>query len=586
VPDLTPQDMEAKLLAAGFERSGPVVAALSDPIADTPMVVTLDQLRPYELDPRVTRNPRFDEIKASIRERGLDAPPAITRRPGAPAYIIRNGGNTRLAILRELWAETKDDRFFRIHCLFRPWPERGDIVALTGHLAENELHGGLSFIERALGIEKVRELYEQTTGGTLTQTELSRRLAADGYPVPQSHISRMQDAVHYLLPAIPSVLYGGLGRPQVERLTILRRASARIWEQRVRGKILAMDFPTLFQEVLALFNTESTAFSVKRVQDELVGQMAELLDADYDTLTLEIDDTETRQRVLSGEPTLDSTLAPARLADEPIMVPPATTSASMSEPPSVPRIPAPAKNRTNVAPPQDSHRPETEPVAQPTLTIAGAQGEPVDQWTERLQGHIVSPATTTDRLQSIQRLVADHAGDTLPDFGADVLRAIPVQVGGLYPITDVWYIELGLDAPDRLRIHIAQFAREIAQEAALAESVEFVEDGIGFVCIHSSSSADTQPMLFFPRAVLSLLHAMSSNYRRSTGTPAGREALRLADDLGPLLQGSPLSNDAQTSASRLSDAGLVKFFRMIRLARRLLELEAGIPSLSPEASEP
>jgi hypothetical protein len=27
--------------------------------------------------------------------------------------------------------------------------ERGEIVALTGHLAENELRGGLTFIERA-----------------------------------------------------------------------------------------------------------------------------------------------------------------------------------------------------------------------------------------------------------------------------------------------------------------------------------------------------------------------------------------------------------------------------------------------------
>ena len=101
------------------------------------------------------------EIKASIRERGLDAPPAITRRPGEAHYIIRNGGNTRLAILRELWSETKDERFFRIPCLFRPWPERGEIVALTGHLAENELRGGLTFIERALGVEKAREFYEQ-----------------------------------------------------------------------------------------------------------------------------------------------------------------------------------------------------------------------------------------------------------------------------------------------------------------------------------------------------------------------------------------------------------------------------------------
>ena len=73
--ELTPQDMAAKLLATGFERSGPSAATLSDPIADTPMVVTLDQLRPYDHDPRVTRNPAYAEIKASIRERGLDAPP-------------------------------------------------------------------------------------------------------------------------------------------------------------------------------------------------------------------------------------------------------------------------------------------------------------------------------------------------------------------------------------------------------------------------------------------------------------------------------------------------------------------------------
>ena len=63
-------------------------------------------------------------------------------------------------------------------------------MALTGHLAENELRGGLTFIERALGIEKAREFYEQENRQALSQSELARRLTADGYPVPQSHISR------------------------------------------------------------------------------------------------------------------------------------------------------------------------------------------------------------------------------------------------------------------------------------------------------------------------------------------------------------------------------------------------------------
>lgn len=175
-----PEDMVTKHLVEGLQHAQQTPSSPSDPLTDTPMVVVLDQLRPYELDPRVTRNPQFDHIKASILQRGLDAPPTITRRPNEPHYIIRNGGNTRLTILRELWAETKDERFFRIACLFRPWPARGEIVALTGHLAENELRGGLTFIERALGVEKARALYELEAGASLTQVELSRRLNLDG----------------------------------------------------------------------------------------------------------------------------------------------------------------------------------------------------------------------------------------------------------------------------------------------------------------------------------------------------------------------------------------------------------------------
>lgn len=258
-------------------------------LEDTPLVVTLDQLRPYEHNPRVTRNPRYDEIKASIRERGLDSPPAITRRPGEAEYIIRNGGNSRLAILRELWAETREERFLRIPCLFRPWPERGEIVALTGHLAENELRGSLTFIERGLGIEKACELYEAETGRALSQSELSRRLAADGYPVPQPHISRMREAVTYLLPAIPTLLYGGLGRPQIERLTLLRKAGQRLWDRRATRRRPGSAFTEVFQDVLAQFDGVGGGFSVQRVQDELLGQLAGLLESDYDTLALELE---------------------------------------------------------------------------------------------------------------------------------------------------------------------------------------------------------------------------------------------------------------------------------------------------------
>lgn len=545
--ELTPKDMAAKLMAAGFERSSPSAAALTDPIADTPMVVTLEQLRPYDHDPRVTRNPAYEDIKASIRERGLDAPPAITRRPGEPHFIIRNGGNTRLAILRELWTETKEERFFRIPCLFRPWPARGEVVMLTGHLAENELRGGLSFIERALGIEKAREFYEQESGQALSQSELARRLTADGYPVQQSHISRMQDAVRYLLPAIPTVLYGGLGRHQVERLAVLRRACERTWERRGVGHDLAVDFSSLFQDVLASFDAQGEGFSLQRVQDELVGQMADMLGVDYDTLLLEIDDSENRQRVLASEPTAIVATPPSQPTAGPL-VPPSHSPEDASTP-NAPAV-APAA-RPGTAP-----KPQTPSADKPDTDGAA---EELEQRDARLHGHIVSPAPTTERLQSIQRLVADQLGDPLPDFEADVLRAIPVQAGGLYPISDVWYIEPGLDTAERLRVHIAQFAREIAEEASIADSIEPTDDGIGFRCTIATTSALSD----FARAVLTLLHAL-------TGEHAPLIALdrsQLAEQLAPLLHGRG------GPPPRLSDTGLVKLFRMLRLARRLLELD-------------
>lgn len=155
---LSQEEVTDKLHQDHFPR-GPELERLSDPVIDTPMLVTLEQLRPYEHNPRFIRNPLFDDIKASIRERGLDQPPPITRRPGETYFIIRNGGNTRLAILGELWQETHDERFFRIHCLFRPWSN--EITALLGHLAESDLHGQLTFIERALAVAKLKPCSNQ-----------------------------------------------------------------------------------------------------------------------------------------------------------------------------------------------------------------------------------------------------------------------------------------------------------------------------------------------------------------------------------------------------------------------------------------
>ncbi|UXJ50100.1 ParB family protein [Pseudomonas citronellolis] len=549
--NLTPQEVAGKLMAEGFSRTGPTTQSLSAPIVETPMVVTLDELRPYELDPRIVRNPLYKEIKASIRKRGLDAPPSITQRPTADHYIIRNGGNTRLAILRELWTETKDERFFRIPCLFRPWPERGEIIALTGHLAENELHGGLTFIERALGVEKARELYEQEDGKPLSQSELARRLSADGYPIQQSHISRMQDTVRYLLPVIPNVLYNGLGRHQVEKLAVLRKAAEITWQKQASKKVPDVEFEVLFQDVLIPFDALPGSFSVSRVRDELIGRMAELFSADYNMLELDIDSIEHRQQVVASPPMATSStgaVEPPRQLGQAIAVHshPSPISSGPAEQPAPTTADAPAD------PPRPTHTRQEFP-------------QPDDIMQQRLQESTVSPATNTERLQSIQQLVANQTGEPVPVFAENVLQAIPVQAGGLFPITDIWRIEANLDTPDRLRIHIAQFAREIAAEAGLAELIETVDIGIGFIC---RSAQIPHSVTAFGHVLLTLMCALSRAIEFPTVVEASAS---LENDLGTLLLGN--YNPTSGVSPRLSDNGLVKLYRLIRLSRRLFDLE-------------
>lgn len=565
--DVTAKDLAAKLRGEPFKRASGDVERLSDPIADTAMVVTIEELRPYDRNPRKTLNPRYEEIKASIRERGLDAPPAITRKPGEAHYIIRNGGNTRLAILGELWTETRDERFSKILCLFRPWTARGEIVALTGHLAENELRGNLLFIERAVGVDQARDLYEQEVGRPLSQRELAARLSADGYPVTQSHLSRMHDTIQYLLPAIPNLLYGGLGRPPIERLLAIRGLAAACWARHALGRELPLDFETFFQDVLSLFDGELETFQVQRVQDELIGQLCKHLGAQHLEVAVEFSGADRSQSVAH---------------DVPISFAPLIENARPA-----------SERRDSSQGAEDSTR------RSHSTVIAHSPGVPFDTGTrdaaskdvdqeagaqhERVQAHIVSPAATTERLQAIQRTIAEATGEPVEDFNANVVRAIPVQAGGLHPISDVWYIEPASEAPERLRILIGQLAREIAQEAEIAEAIDCIDRGAGFICRAVAARSGAEQPSPFSRGLLSLLSGLSACQLKGFRSPI--DGVRLGDDIGPLFEGVMIPGRTSQRSKRLSDEGFIKLVRLIRLVRRLVDLESAVTPLARKAEQ-
>ncbi|MGB5180104.1 MAG: ParB family protein, partial [Gammaproteobacteria bacterium] len=216
--------------------SPPVEASASS----APLFIKIARIQPYERNPRHGINPEYDRIKDSIRSNGLDQPLVITQRPQANDYIVHAGGNTRLLILKELFAETDDARFSRIQCVFRPWCRESDV--LLAHLRENDLRGSLTFIDKARAVLDAKQLFAEDLG--LKEVPLRRletELGKVGYRITNSVICLMAYAVETLLALIPQTLEAGLGRHQVGRIRVLQRAARNLWQRYCAGDDSAFD---------------------------------------------------------------------------------------------------------------------------------------------------------------------------------------------------------------------------------------------------------------------------------------------------------------------------------------------------------
>ncbi|CAD6080471.1 putative ATP/GTP binding protein [Escherichia coli] len=346
-----PLNLGAAIMQPGRQASaaGNVVA-----LGETPMILTLDQLRPNPDNPRTTRNPRYDDIKNSIHARGLDTVPKVTRIPDSEpdVYIFSDGGNTRYQILTELWKETGDPRFYRIHVLFKPWP--GRLQCVIGHLAENEVRGELTFIEKAQGIHKARLIYEEQLNKSVSMRELSSLLTEQGLPVDASSISRMENALKYLYPWIPELMESGLGSPQVRNLLALRQDAERVWGQFALASGTDAEFDRVFGESCRKFNSPEL-WSLEMFRDELIGDLLQALphpSLDYDRWLLELDPKERNRRHHFGEP--EPVVVPPSVRDSGTVPSGAPVSHTRSEAPE--RLPD-----TNAEPVPEISAPDTEP---------------------------------------------------------------------------------------------------------------------------------------------------------------------------------------------------------------------------------
>jgi len=259
----------------------------SDPAVPTRITVTLDELTPYDRNPRQTRNPKYEEIKESIRHRGLDHAPNITRRSAGEPYMIKDGGNTRLEILNELYQETGDENFHRIDCMFHPWVDEEDAIA--GHLVENDMRGGMLLIERALAAKTWKAMLDDKAGESISQRQAAEAMTKRGWKMDHSSLSVLLYTAEYLLPLIPDALWAGAGNPVVKKIRSLEKAYKDYWEsiESVSSEQPKETWQDIWSRTLS--ECDDIQFDFDSFRDLLDLRIGDALDVSFNAARAEVD---------------------------------------------------------------------------------------------------------------------------------------------------------------------------------------------------------------------------------------------------------------------------------------------------------
>ncbi|HID9885471.1 ParB family protein [Serratia nevei] len=569
--DLNSALLQQGKTAAGTQPLAPVLA--ETPVSEMPLVLTLDEVNPNPDNPRTSRNPRYEEIKSSILARGLDTVPKVTRDPERPelGYFFSDGGNTRYAILSELWQETGEERFYRFSCVFKPWP--GRLSCVIGHLAENEVRGDLSFIEKAFGIRQARALYEAELGKAVSLRELSTLLTAQGYPVHNSSISRMEDAVQYLYPYMPHLLETGLGRPQILQLLAMRSHAETTWQKHCITQEPKQPFDTVFGDVCSHFDSPED-YSLDMFRDELIGALINALPhplLNYDRWLLELDPKEQNRRKHLGEP-------------EPALTPELSgkgntielASALQQENIGGPTIPEVQGEGSSLV--LDSALHESTGDADDKSQYAQEEETPATQTERRVETQpdlYGAPSVLSGDVETV--LDGEHTTvneaplpgaheSTAPHNNTETQPAAPVAEVpfaevGLEPVSSIWAISALQDDIEHLQVITFRLAFELAEVAGC--EAEIKADKADLQAAGYALTAER------PSRFTALLLTLAGNNPDGASSSSLNEAL--------------IGSENAADWPLLDDIHAVKLMRLIRVLRRLRELQRDLSATEETA---
>ena len=176
----------------------------------------------FEKNPRIFKNPRYDDIKESIKNRGVRQALNIFKHPKTGSWILSQGGQTRLEICRELYEDTQDDKY-----LYPPviiGETESDLDLCIDHLIENDLRARNSFYERSIYVHYIAGLLSAEKGSELTQDEISDEMKSRGLPIRRQSITSMRWVADVIAPNVTNTIFlENLTRKSTDQLRSLRK---------------------------------------------------------------------------------------------------------------------------------------------------------------------------------------------------------------------------------------------------------------------------------------------------------------------------------------------------------------------------
>jgi ParB family protein of integrating conjugative element (PFGI_1 class) len=173
---------------------------LSSIISTKTALISCFDIDIFRLNPRRTKNPLYEEIKASILRVGLQSPLHIVFHPHSQSWVLSQGGQTRLLICRELYETTGNEAF-----LYPPIIEKAftsDLDLCINHWVENHLRGENSFLETSYAVMNVKRLMVEESNIEPTQDQLAEQMALRGMPIRRQSITAIFYSAEILAPNI------------------------------------------------------------------------------------------------------------------------------------------------------------------------------------------------------------------------------------------------------------------------------------------------------------------------------------------------------------------------------------------------